>query len=61
MKKDFHQQLKKLIVLQQKVLTSYYCEGNEAILLEVNAETDFVAKNESFQVLVQELARTSSC
>ena len=31
-------------------------EGNEAILLEVNAETDFVAKNEGFQILVKELA-----
>lgn len=31
-------------------------EGNDAILLEVNAETDFVAKNEGFQTLVRELA-----
>ncbi|MEK4761518.1 translation elongation factor Ts [Viridibacillus sp. FSL E2-0187] len=31
-------------------------EGNEAVLVEVNAETDFVAKNEGFQVLVKELA-----
>jgi elongation factor Ts len=31
-------------------------EGNEAVLLEVNAETDFVAKNEGFQTLVRELA-----
>ncbi|PYF04730.1 translation elongation factor Ts [Ureibacillus chungkukjangi] len=31
-------------------------EGNEAVILEVNAETDFVAKNEKFQVLVSELA-----
>ncbi|MFJ7735202.1 translation elongation factor Ts [Lysinibacillus sp. NPDC097287] len=31
-------------------------QGNEAILLEVNAETDFVAKNEKFVVLVEELA-----
>ncbi|WP_438317679.1 translation elongation factor Ts [Sporosarcina sp. FA9] len=31
-------------------------EGNEAILLEVNAETDFVAKNEGFQLFVRELA-----
>ncbi|MGP7817477.1 translation elongation factor Ts [Niallia sp. 01092] len=31
-------------------------EGNEAIILEVNSETDFVAKNEGFQVLVKELA-----
>ncbi|WP_335870745.1 translation elongation factor Ts [Bacillus sp. 2205SS5-2] len=32
-------------------------EGNEAVILEVNAETDFVAKNENFQVLVKELAK----
>ncbi|HEO8418985.1 translation elongation factor Ts [Niallia sp. FSL W8-0635] len=31
-------------------------EGNEAIILEVNSETDFVAKNEGFQNLVNELA-----
>ena len=37
--------------------TTYILEqGNEAILLEVNAETDFVAKNEKFQVLVSSLA-----
>jgi len=31
-------------------------EGNEAIILEVNAETDFVAKNSQFQELVKSLA-----
>ncbi|KRG09740.1 translation elongation factor Ts [Lederbergia galactosidilytica] len=31
-------------------------EGNKAVILEVNAETDFVAKNETFQELVKELA-----
>ena len=37
--------------------TTYILEqGNEAIILEVNAETDFVAKNEKFQVLVASLA-----
>ena len=30
--------------------------GNEAILVEVNAETDFVAKNDKFQFLVSSLA-----
>ncbi|MCA1030101.1 translation elongation factor Ts [Bacillus timonensis] len=30
--------------------------GNEAVILEVNSETDFVAKNEGFQVLTKELA-----
>jgi elongation factor Ts len=33
-------------------------EGNEAVILEVNAETDFVAKNDKFQVLVSSLAKT---
>ena len=37
--------------------TTYILEqGNEAIILEVNAETDFVAKNDKFQVLVASLA-----
>ena len=36
--------------------TSIYVDGNEAIILEVNAETDFVAKNEGFQTLVSDLA-----
>lgn len=37
--------------------TTYILEnGNEAILLEVNAETDFVAKNDKFQDLVASLA-----
>ncbi|TDL35025.1 elongation factor Ts [Jeotgalibacillus sp. S-D1] len=31
-------------------------EGNEAVIIEVNAETDFVAKNEGFQTLVKEIA-----
>ncbi|SIT67351.1 translation elongation factor Ts [Edaphobacillus lindanitolerans] len=31
-------------------------EGNKAVILEVNAETDFVAKNEAFQQLVSDLA-----
>jgi len=31
-------------------------KGNDAVILEVNAETDFVAKNENFQNLVKELA-----
>ncbi|PLR97249.1 translation elongation factor Ts [Bacillus sp. T33-2] len=37
-------------------ITSIKVEGNEAVILEVNSETDFVAKNEGFQTLVQELA-----
>lgn len=37
-------------------LTSIVVNGNDAVILEVNSETDFVAKNEGFQVLVKELA-----
>jgi elongation factor Ts len=36
--------------------TYILAEGNEAVILEVNSETDFVAKNEGFQTLVKELA-----
>ncbi|AKS38076.1 elongation factor Ts [Anoxybacillus gonensis] len=31
-------------------------DGNTAVILEVNSETDFVAKNEGFKTLVKELA-----
>ena len=37
-------------------LTYVVAEGNNAVILEVNSETDFVAKNEAFQNLVKELA-----
>ncbi|MEH7385760.1 translation elongation factor Ts [Bacillus sp. JJ1521] len=37
-------------------LTSIEVSGNEAVIIEVNSETDFVAKNEGFQTLVKELA-----
>ena len=37
-------------------LTGIKVVGNKAVLLEVNSETDFVAKNEGFITLVNELA-----
>ncbi|AQU79819.1 translation elongation factor Ts [Planococcus faecalis] len=36
-------------------ITSILVKENEAIIFEVNAETDFVAKNDGFQTLVKEL------
>ncbi|MFD0943355.1 translation elongation factor Ts [Savagea faecisuis] len=36
--------------------TSVLVNGNEAVIVEINAETDFVAKNDAFQTLVQEIA-----
>ncbi|MFS0787002.1 translation elongation factor Ts [Shouchella sp. 1P09AA] len=37
-------------------LASVVTSGNKAVIVEVNSETDFVAKNENFQALVKELA-----
>lgn len=36
--------------------TAIEVSGNEAVILEINAETDFVAKNEGFQTLVKEIS-----
>ena len=38
-------------------LTKIYIEGNKAILLELNSETDFVAKNEQFLDLLDKIAK----
>ncbi len=40
-----------------KGLCNVYVEGNQAILYEVNAETDFVSKNEVFIDLIQSIAK----
>ncbi|NQD51004.1 translation elongation factor Ts, partial [Bacillus altitudinis] len=37
-------------------LTLIKTDGNTGVILEVNSETDFVAKNEGFQNLLNELA-----
>jgi len=37
-------------------LTKIIVEGNEAVIAEINSETDFVAKNEQFINLIQEIA-----
>ena len=39
-------------------LSAVITEGNKAVILEINCETDFVAKNEKFQNFVNEVART---
>jgi len=38
-------------------LSSIHIEGNTAAIVEVNSETDYVAKNEQFQNLVQNIAQ----
>ena len=39
-------------------LTGVYVDGNVAAIVEVNAETDFVAQNDQFKTLVNETAET---
>lgn len=38
-------------------LTAFYVEGNRAAIVEVNSETDFVAKNQEFKGLVSDIAK----
>ena len=38
-------------------LTAFYAEGNFATIVEVNSETDFVAKNQEFKDLVADIAK----
>ena len=39
-------------------LASVTAKGNEAAIVEINSETDFVAKNEKFQKLVSDITET---
>ena len=38
-------------------IAAIVCEGNVAAIVEVNSETDFVAKNEEFTSMVDEIAK----
>ena len=40
------------------VKTAFAADGKAAAMVEVNSETDFVAKNEKFQAFVQSVAKT---
>lgn len=39
-------------------LSNIFTEGNKAVILEVNSETDFVAKNEKFTAMVELIGKT---
>ena len=49
---------KKLSRIAAEGLAYSKIEGNKAVIIEVNAETDFVAKNEEFKDLVEVIANT---
>ena len=36
-------------------LANIYVDGNKAVILEVNSETDFVSKNEEFKAMIDEI------
>lgn len=55
-KKGISQAEKKADRIAAEGLAYVVTEGNKAAIVEVNAETDFVAKNETFQTLVQNVA-----
>lgn len=40
-------------------LVAVAADGNKAVVVEVNSETDFVARNENFQKLVRDIAATA--
>ena len=39
-------------------IASILIDGNNAVILEVNSETDFVAKNEEFLSMVKDILKT---
>ncbi len=49
---------KKMSRIAAEGIVDTYTEGNIGAVVEVNCETDFVAKNEEFQELVQAIAKT---
>ena len=51
---------KKAARIAAEGITRVASNGTEAVVVEVNSETDFVAKNETFQEFVQAVADTIS-
>ena len=56
-KKSFGVSVENQRITSEGIISSYvHTGGKVAVLLEVNCETDFVAKTEAFQVLVKDIA-----
>lgn len=58
-KKGLSQAAKKSSRVAAEGLVAVASEANKAAIVEVNAETDFVARNEAFQVAVQQIAEAA--
>jgi elongation factor Ts len=58
-KKGLAQVAKKSGRVTSEGLIGLYKEGNKASMIELNSETDFVAKNDKFQSLVKTIVKTA--
>ena len=56
--KGFAKATKKADRIAAEGLANIYVEGNKAVILEVNSETDFVSKNDEFKELLDTIGNT---
>ncbi|MDR1521347.1 MAG: translation elongation factor Ts [Streptococcaceae bacterium] len=56
-RKGMSKAAKKIDRITAEGLTGIYTDGNTAALVEINSETDFVAKNEQFKLIVADIAK----
>lgn len=56
--KGFAKATKKADRIAAEGLANIYIDGNKAVVLEVNSETDFVSKNEEFKELIDTIGNT---
>ena len=50
--------LKKEARIAAEGLANIFVDGNKAVILEVNSETDFVSKNEEFVSMIETIGKT---
>ncbi|MFI3260857.1 MAG: translation elongation factor Ts [bacterium] len=55
--KGISKSLKKESRIAAEGLANVYIEGNNAVILEINSETDFVSKNEEFKILIDTIGK----
>ena len=56
--KGIAKSIKKAGRIAAEGLSKVVCDGNKAVLVEINSETDFVAKNEQFLKLLDDTCKT---
>ena len=56
--KGFAKATKKGARIAAEGLANIFVEGNKAIILEVNSETDFVSKNDEFKEMIENIGKT---